>query len=332
MGLLGLASDFSMSGIAPVSLRHGLRITRPMLACSRETIRAWARDNTIAWREDHTNTDARYMRNRIRSELLPHLERYGAHVRRSIARGAEILRSDAAYLGALAARQLDSCVCSSQKAPEVLLIERERFDASPEALRRHMIKVLASRLHVSVGYDGILRMMTFMRDATPGKQMDFGGGAIVYADKSQLHVTPPGYNPGLFAHITVPMTIPGESRFIDCRFITRLLGPEERSLKTIIQRCYDHCQYFDLDVITNPVLIRTRRPGDRMHPLGMTGHKKIQDVMSEHGVPRYLRDRIPLVIMGKEILWLAGYRRGNGAILTECSKRILEIRLDYEHQ
>ncbi|HDP35214.1 MAG TPA: hypothetical protein ENN29_08920, partial [Candidatus Hydrogenedentes bacterium] len=323
---------FSMSGIAPIAIRQGVRIARPMLACSRDAISAWAHDNHIAWREDHTNMDARFMRNRVRSELLPQIEHYGAHVRRSIARGAEILRSDAEYLDALAARQLDSCLCSSQKAPEVLLIERECFNASAEALRRHMIKVLASRLQVSVGYDGILRMMAFMRNAAAGKQLDFGGGAMAYVDKTHLHVTPPGYNPGLSAHITVPMTIPGETRFTGCRFNTQVLAPEECSLKTVVERCDNNCQYFDLDGIMNPVLIRTRRPGDRMRPLGMTGHKKIQDIMSEHGVPRYLRDRIPLVVVGDEILWLAGYRRGIGAMLTERSKRILEIRLDDEHQ
>lgn len=61
---------------------------------------------------------------------------------------------------------------------------------------------------------------------------------------------------------------------------------------------------FDAGLLPGPVAVRTRRPGDRLYPVGMAGSKKLQDILVDDKVPRRLRDRLPLIAAGDELLWL----------------------------
>jgi tRNA(Ile)-lysidine synthase len=61
---------------------------------------------------------------------------------------------------------------------------------------------------------------------------------------------------------------------------------------------------FDAAQLPGPLSVRTRRPGDRLYPVGMTGSKKLQDILVDAKVPRRLRDRLPLIAAGEELLWL----------------------------
>ena len=66
--------------------------------------------------------------------------------------------------------------------------------------------------------------------------------------------------------------------------------------------------FLDSEAIRSPVLVRTRNPGDRFQPAGMTGRKKLQDLFVDSKVPRHWRDRIPLLESAGEIAWVVGHR------------------------
>jgi tRNA(Ile)-lysidine synthase len=57
-----------------------------------------------------------------------------------------------------------------------------------------------------------------------------------------------------------------------------------------------------------PLTVRARQPGDRIAPTGMTGTKKIQDLLVDAKTPEALRDTVPMVLCGDEIVWVPGYR------------------------
>ena len=66
--------------------------------------------------------------------------------------------------------------------------------------------------------------------------------------------------------------------------------------------------YFNPGAMEQPLEVRTRRPGDRIQPLGMSGEKKLQDFFSDARVPREWRDRVPLLVARRGIAWVVGYR------------------------
>jgi tRNA(Ile)-lysidine synthase len=80
---------------------------------------------------------------------------------------------------------------------------------------------------------------------------------------------------------------------------------------------------FDAALLDGPLAVRTRRPGDRMRPLGLAGTKKIKDLLMEQKLPRLERDEVPLVTCGWEIVWAAGVRISDRYKVSETTKNIL---------
>ena len=74
--------------------------------------------------------------------------------------------------------------------------------------------------------------------------------------------------------------------------------------------------------------VRTRRPGDRFHPLGAPGRRKLKSFFIDAGIPREARGDWPLVCAGNTILWVAGLRITHTARLRPGSRQLLELRYE----
>jgi len=83
----------------------------------------------------------------------------------------------------------------------------------------------------------------------------------------------------------------------------------------------------DWDAVGARLQVRSRKPGDRFQPLGMTGEKKLQDFFVERKVPRAWRDNVPLVVGERGIAWVVGYRIAHWARVTSETKRVVRLEL-----
>jgi tRNA(Ile)-lysidine synthase len=81
----------------------------------------------------------------------------------------------------------------------------------------------------------------------------------------------------------------------------------------------------DAAKVEPPLLIRTRRRGDRFRPIGMRDSMKLQDFFVNTKVPRSDRDRVPLVLSGGQIVWVVGYRVSEDAKVTPKTKRTIRL-------
>jgi tRNA(Ile)-lysidine synthase len=84
---------------------------------------------------------------------------------------------------------------------------------------------------------------------------------------------------------------------------------------------------FDADRLPAELLVRGRRAGDRFMPFGGPGERRLKTLLIDAKVPRWERDRLPLVEASGEIVWVAGLRRGIQAPVSADTTRILELRL-----
>ena len=75
----------------------------------------------------------------------------------------------------------------------------------------------------------------------------------------------------------------------------------------------------DLDLEASSVVVRNRRPGDRIQPLGSSGQRRLKDVLIDRRVPRAERDRLPLLVIDDEIAWVPGVTIGERFRLGEAS-------------
>ena len=83
--------------------------------------------------------------------------------------------------------------------------------------------------------------------------------------------------------------------------------------------------YLDLDALGGELEVRARKSGDRFQPLGMSGHKKLQDFMVDAKVPQPSRDSVPLVVSPKGIAWVVGWRIAEWAKVGEGTRRVAEL-------
>jgi tRNA(Ile)-lysidine synthase len=85
--------------------------------------------------------------------------------------------------------------------------------------------------------------------------------------------------------------------------------------------------FFDQDKIVFPLTIRNFQPGDRLYPLGMDGSQKLKKYFINAKIPRKERRQIPILVSGKDIIWIAGHRMGRKAAISAETQNILKIEL-----
>ena len=84
-------------------------------------------------------------------------------------------------------------------------------------------------------------------------------------------------------------------------------------------------KYFDYDKIKEGILIRKRKNGDKILPLGMKGYKKIKNIFIDNKIPKELRNQIPIICFDNEISWILGVKVSEIFKVTKDSKNILKI-------
>jgi tRNA(Ile)-lysidine synthase len=90
-----------------------------------------------------------------------------------------------------------------------------------------------------------------------------------------------------------------------------------------------HEAAFDIDRLPGMLGVRSRRPGDRFHPEGMMGRKRLQDFFVDTRVPRWRRDRVPLLVAGGDVLWVIGVRRDR-RYLASGTGRTVVVRVRHD--
>lgn len=77
-------------------------------------------------------------------------------------------------------------------------------------------------------------------------------------------------------------------------------------------------------------MLRYRKDGDKITPLGMKGSKKLKDLFMDLKIPKDKRDRIPLICFGKYIAWVVDYRISENFKVENTTKNILKIKIERE--
>lgn len=293
--LLRLLRGAGARGLGAIPPRRG-DIVRPLIDRSRKEGIRYLGDRGLTWREDPTNATPRFARNRLRSEVWPALLAFAPSAERALARTADLAREDERALARAAAGLV---------APGAALDLRELRGASL-AVRRRAVRALWR----SVSGGGALEakhveaVLALARRARPGVAA-LPGGFDARCRYGRLEIlSREGAAPRLSEEVTIPS--PGSYRL-------RALGI---AVDVSVARPSD---------LPWPLVLRTRRPGDRFRPDGGRGSKKLKDWLIDRKVPREARDRLLLLVDGPRVLALAGLPvvaeglgpAGAGLVVTE---------------
>ena len=297
-----LASSPGSRSLPGMQARSG-HVVRPLLGLERADTRLAAETAGLAFADDKSNLDPKFARARIRAEILPVLEEINSSaVRNIVATQAELLEE-----GALLQRLASETVNLARVGDDCLAVES--LEESPPVLRRLALRAFAESVLGSAVPVGVEKSATVWRLAgtSEGGRVDLGGGASFSVEAGLIRIVR-GDVPGEGLP-EVEMASPGSCSWGDWTVRAEKingpfepLGPEVATL--------------DAGPLGGSLLVRSWRDGDRIEPLGLDGSKSLQDLFTDRGVPRSLRRRIPVVVAGGEIAWVAGVGIGRRFRLT----------------
>ncbi len=307
-GIDGLAA---MEPLSAVPGHADLRLLRPLLAIPKADLRAYCAENEVQPREDATNANTDYLRNRVRHDLLPALRAVSPQIDRHLTRLADIARHENALLDA----ELEAWVgeFAAVESGRVAVARRD-FLSAPTALRRRFIVWGARRVapDSEIDFDHVLRAADAAESAAHGAIIQLGGGAQLRIAYDQLyieHASAPMQTdlPLLTSAASILLTAP-----------VTLLNGWEAGIDPALPA---DARSFPLALPPDAVAaLRGRRRGERFYPLGMDSSTSVSDWMIDRKIPRQLRDRVPILTVNDQIvciLWLASPGRDR----RFCSER-----------
>ncbi len=315
--LMRLIRGAGVDGLSGMRPRSGDgRYVRPLLSVTRRAIVGYLRKKGLAWQEDASNQDQRFLRNRVRHELLPLLASYNPAIAERLAATAESLAADGELLERLTAERY--AACRSDSTGEVLLVSLLRREPDGIRLRLYRRAIAAVKGDLRrLGHRHLQAIDRLVLAARPNTELALPDGVRVYRCYDALTVTVGESGEDFGYELLVEG--PGSYRLPGGWLLTVAVGSAPASWEGVAP----DTAWFDPVTVPFPWLVRTFRPGDRIRPLGMTGEKKIKDLLIDLKVPPLERRSLPLIFAGGVLAWVCGIRRGAVGEVSPGSDRVV---------
>jgi len=306
--LINLLRGTGLSGLTGMGTHHE-NIIRPLLFASRAEIAEYAADRGIDYREDSTNAEVKYTRNRIRHIVIPDMEKVRPGVSEAITATISHLRSASEILENHIDGLHEKLFRPVNEGFEVDI--RELMELKPaepyiyELFRKFGIfsrqtEEVLSLLRSPTGkyiYTSTHRLLVDRGKLLISERSDEDTPYYFFSSVDEMRMS------GLFSdlHITEPSDEP-----LPVSPLTACL---------------------DLGLVSFPLQVRHWEPGDRFRPLGMSQMKKISDFLIDLKVPVTVKEKVLLLLSGEEIIWVMGYRIDDRYKVTGETSRILVLTL-----
>jgi tRNA(Ile)-lysidine synthase len=293
-----------LAGITPVL--NG-RVYRPLLGLGRRELRAWLESRGISWREDSSNLDLAYRRNRIRHELLPVLRReLNPEVDQVLGNLAEIVWDEADWIDGVVRERLAGMVWQEG---EGVVLDASKFCGEPLGLRRRLMRALFERvkgdlreiefLHV----EGALRLCAEKegngRIQVPGLDLMRSFGLLRVIRLETLRAMPE-------RNFRVDLPVPGKVVVPEgAGIVSSTLDPGCNYNES--GRSLDWDRLFAAVDAERRLELRNWRPGDSLVRGEGTEPEKVKELFQKHRIPLWRRRAWPIVVLGDLPVWVAEF-------------------------
>jgi tRNA(Ile)-lysidine synthase len=244
---------------------------------------------------------------------------------------------------ARSARKFYGLVCASADelwpdladcAGEKIVLDMEIFlnQAKPiqvELIRRSLVSLGCGERDLNQRhYEHVLQLAS---QNVSGRKMELPGGFTVWRDYRYLVFSgnrlvgqAPPYI-GLDKHVT--LNVPGQTRFGKYSIEAKIVEAGRNGLDQFKTGKTDYIEWFDLERIKTPLVVRFRRPGDKFVPLGLAQEKKLGKFLTAQRVPHRLRRKIFVVADGEKIIWVCPVRISEQTKVTGETRRIIQLHV-----
>jgi tRNA(Ile)-lysidine synthase len=302
--LINLSRGTGLDGLTGIPEING-NIVRPLLKFSRDEIALYAKENQIKWREDSSNASTKYLRNKLRHEVIPVLKEINPQLLQNFEKTQEHLQDISEIV--------EDSLAEVQK--KVVSIEGE--------IIKFNIKKLLQLSHPKAYMYQLIKSFDFpefndvfnLIESQSGKQV-FSATHRLIKDREYLLLSE------LTSNETLSREINSNDKQVQCALgiltFEEVNGIGDAS-KSVI--------FVDKDMLEYPLTLRSWQEGDMFFPIGMEGKKKVSKYFKDDKLSLIEKEKSQLLCSGKKIVWIVGRRTDNRFKVTESTQHILKIQL-----
>ena len=292
---------------------------RPLLGTFRSEIMQYCNENNLTPNNDSSNTNTNYKRNYLRLNVIPALENINPEVKDSL----NILAANAIsdneiieeYLSAIRPKLYNNETS----------INTAEYKKLSQPVKMRILYEFVQQLGIDPEYKKIKEIYNFAEENITqrnGTTLSLATALWLYTDDKVIETIPRKTETKKIESL---LTINGEGEYAlgNKTFVVKRFDKKENFLFPISTA---NSAYVDLSGIEFPLEIRTRQEGDTISPFGMNGSMKLKKYLNSRGIARHLRDTVPLLCKGNDVLWAVGIGLSNKIGVKDIPTHILEIK------
>ena len=285
---INLLRGAGLNGLKGMKPQNGV-IIRPLLWALREQIRKYAVENQILWREDHTNAESVYLRNKIRNQLLPIFDELHPEARQGLYKSLKHLASENELYRELLKEKLSQIVVLKD---DCQIVDKQYFVSNFQLLFEWLRQFGYNTEQCGFIHETMHSGIGNHFDSTTHR-------LVVGRDELQLFEIKEDPNDEIQIEI-------GEEEIFSP--VHLCFSKLEKTSDFVIDKSPEIAQ-LDFDTLQFPLTLRHWRHGDLLHPLGMKGSKLLSDFFVDQKFTEYQKQNVWLLVSADgDILWVVGYR------------------------
>lgn len=317
--LMRLIKGAGLEGLSAISPVRG-KYVRPLIEAERDEVEKYCKKKKLTWKEDLSNLDEAFLRNKIRHQLVPLLEKYNPNFKKAILRAVNTVSSDQLFLQEETQKRLDKL---AKFEDDLVKIPTAKLRKLPLSLQRRVLRQVIKEVKgnlKSVEFKHIEEVLQYLAGKRPKLGLDVSKEISIFSEYQDVVISKKKKNSEKVGEIV--LEAPGVTFLPHLGFKVKARFREAKDLK--VSKA-NKLAYLDLEKLTLPLYIRNFRPGDRFRPLGLGGTKKLQDFLVDEKIPARLREKVAVVTSGNEICWLVNLRIDDRFKITEQTEQVLVL-------
>lgn len=317
-----------LSGMTPVN-GH---IIRPLLARTKSSLAAYLKEKNFGFCHDSSNDERTFLRNKVRLDLLPLLEKdFNPSIRNTLLQTAEILQQDEALLAQISDEHFQQLAVLNRDGADNLQhldLSLSRSRAEHPAILRRILELSCWKIGNRPTFRTIAQLQALIDKGVNGSQLHLSHGLRVHlVDDAIRFFYPSGKKSyrgnGMSTPATFEHTFDGPS----CLHLPEL--GLEISLEILDRQNCNLSQpatlFADADELTFPLTLRSAHPGERFRPLGSPGKKKVTRILSDMKIRAEKRANYPVLTCGDHLIAIVGAKLSDEYKLTPATQKVLAI-------